>query len=393
MFYNGEYEVNKMAKKKNGWQKWIAFVLMMGVGAACGIAIAMLLDMLMEGTEKGEMLLMYAVLVVGMYIAMGLQIVVHEAGHLVFGLLTGYRFSSFRVGSMMWLKENGRIVRKKFSLAGTGGQCLMSPPELDEKGMMPVVLYNLGGSVMNLIFSAVCVGLYFLCRPIPMLAVFWVVMALVGVGFALVNGIPLHMGAVDNDGSNALSLRKDRQAVRAFALQMKMNDMMTRGVRPKDMPEEWFEMPSDEGMKNNLIAAIAVMACSRQIDMHKFEQADAEIARILDMDSAILGIHRVQMVCERIYCELIGPCRRDVIEGMLSKEQKKMMKAMKTMPSVIRLEYALALLLEKDMEKAEKALAQFEKIAKKYPYPADLESERELIDIARQRANADNGAV
>jgi len=382
-----------MAKKKNGWQKWIAFVLMMGVGAACGIAIAILLDRLMEGTEKGEMLLMYAVLIAGMYIAMGLQIVVHEAGHLVFGLLTGYRFSSFRVGSMMWLKENGRIVRRKFSLAGTGGQCLMSPPELDEKGMMPVVLYNLGGSVMNLIFSAVCVGLYFLCRPVPMLAVFWVVMALVGVGFALTNGIPLHMGAVDNDGCNALSLRKDKQAVRAFALQMKMNDMMTRGVRPKDMPDEWFEAPSDEGMKNNLIAAIAVMACSRLIDMHKFEQADAEIARILDMDSAMLGIHRVQMVCERIYCELIGPCRRDVIEGMLSKEQKKMMKAMKTMPSVIRLEYALALLLDKDAEKAEKALAMFEKIAKKYPYPADLESERELIDIARQRANADNGAV
>jgi len=49
--------------------------------------------------------------------------------------------------------------------------------------------------------------------------------------------------------------------------------------------------------------------------------------------------------------------------------------------------------LNKDAEKAEKALAMFEKIAKKYPYPADLESERELIDIARQRANADNGAV
>ena len=374
------------SKKKNGWQKWIAFVLMMGVGAACGVAIAMLLDRLMAGEEKGKMLLMYALLALGMYIAMGLQIVVHEAGHLVFGLLTGYKFSSFRIGSMMWIKENGRLVRKKYSLAGTGGQCLMAPPELDEQGMMPVVLYNLGGSIMNLVCSAVCVGLYFLCRPAPVLAVFWVVMALVGVGFALTNGVPLHMGAVDNDGYNALMLGRDKQAVRAFALQMKMNDAIARGMRPKDMPEEWFAMPDDESMQNSMVVAVAVMACSRLIDMHNFEEADAQMQRILDMDSAIIGIHRVQLVCERIYCELIGPCRRDVIETMLDKGQKKMMKAMKTMPSVLRLEYALALLLEKDVAKAEKALAAFEKIAAKYPYPADIESERELIAIARETA-------
>ena len=55
------------------------------------------------------------------------------------------------------------------------------------------------------------------------------------------------------------------------------------------------------------------------------------------------------------------------------------MKSMRTNPSVIRVEYALALLLEKDQEKASKCLATFEKVAETHPHPVDIEGERELI--------------
>lgn len=378
----------KKTKRGNAWQKWIAMLIMMCIGAACGFLMGVFLEHLPPDAAPSRRIFAFALLLLGFYAAMGLQIIVHEAGHLVFGLLTGYRFSSFRIGSMIWLKENGRLVRKTYSLAGTGGQCLMSPPDPDANGMIPVVLYNLGGSLLNLVFSALCLGLFFLCRPLPVLSVCFAVMALVGTGIALTNGVPLRMGTVDNDGYNALSLRKDPAAVRAFWLQMKMNDSIARGMRPKDMPDEWFAFPDDEHMKNSLVAAVAVMACSRLIDQHRFVEADAQIERILALDSGVIGLHRVQLVCERAFCELIGPNRRDVIDNMLTKEQKKMMKAMKTMPSVLRLEYALALLLDRDADKAEKALARFEKIAAKYPYPADIESERELIAVARRAAAA-----
>ena len=56
------------------------------------------------------------------------------------------------------------------------------------------------------------------------------------------------------------------------------------------------------------------------------------------------------------------------------------MKAMKSFSSVIRTEYALALLFEKDTQKAEENT--FEKVAKTYPYSQDIESERELMRIA-----------
>ena len=71
-----------------------------------------------------------------------------------------------------------------------------------------------------------------------------------------------------------------------------------------------------------------------------------------------------------------------MVEGMMSKAQNRFMKAMKSFPSVIRTEYALALLFEKDTQKAEAIKNTFEKVAKTYPYSQDIESERELMRIA-----------
>ena len=64
--------------------------------------------------------------------------------------MTGYKFNSFRIFSVILIKQNGKLKIKNISLAGTGGQCLMSPPELID-GKMPYVLYNLGGVILNVI--------------------------------------------------------------------------------------------------------------------------------------------------------------------------------------------------------------------------------------------------
>ena len=58
-----------------------------------------------------------------------LQIILHEGGHLVCGLLTGYRFVSFRIFNQTLIRQDGRMRIKRFNIAGTGGQCLLVPPE------------------------------------------------------------------------------------------------------------------------------------------------------------------------------------------------------------------------------------------------------------------------
>lgn len=371
-------------KKKIQWQQYIAVAFFMLIGAVCGVLMAQHVDKnAQSGTSAWENMFSLACLFVGMYVAIFIQLIIHEAGHLVFGLLSGYKFSSFRIFSFMWVKENGKIRLRRLSIAGTGGQCLMSPPDMQD-GKIPLVLYNLGGSLMNAIVSVICFVLYIATKNIPFLSVMLLMCAIDGIVIAIMNGVPMRLGTVDNDGYNAFSLTRNSDAMRSFWIQMKVNEQLAKGMRLKDMPEEWFIVPSDEAMKNSMVVIMGIFTCNRLMDQQDFQAADTLMEHILNIESGMVGLHRSLMICDRLYIELITENRREVVEGMLTKEQRKFMKQMKKFPTVLRTEYVLALLHDKDINKAEKNKELFEKCAKTYPYPNDIQSERELMEIAKE---------
>ncbi len=320
------------------------------------------------------------------YAAIIFHIIIHEGGHLVFGLLTGYRFSSFRIFSFMWVKEGNTVKFKRHSIAGTGGQCLMSPPDI-KNGEMPVVWYNLGGSLMNIIFSTIFLVCFFLLNGVSVLTGILLLFSLFGYSLAILNGVPMRMGAIDNDGYNAISLTKDAEAREAFWMQMKVVEETTKGVRLRDMPAEWFTVPTDEAMSNSMVAARGVFACNRLMDEERFEEADELMAHLLEIESGMVGLHRSILVCERIYVELIHQNRREVVEEKLTKNLQSFMKAMKDTLSILRTQYAIALLYDGDKAKAEAIKAQFEKRAKTYPYPHEIDSERDLMKLAENKFN------
>ena len=377
---------NRPKKQKKGqWQRWVVKGFLLLVGAGCGMLMALFVEGVAADQPLHRDLLALAGLLFGMYVSIFAHMIIHEAGHLVFGLKSGYQFSSFRIGNFMWLKENGKLVHKKLSIAGTGGQCLMVPPEMKD-GKIPVIAYNLGGSIMNLIASSAFFCLY-LCLPAESVAsVLFLIAAITGVAIALMNGIPMRTGTVDNDGYNALSLGKNKDAMRAFWMQLKINEQLTKGIRLKDMPDEWFAVLADEAMQNSMVATQAVFATNRLMDQQRFEEADQLIAHLLEIDSGIGGLYRSLMICDQVYIELIRNNRKEILDKMLTKAQLKFMKAMKKFPSVVRTEYAYALLSLHHEPKAKAAFELFEKIAKTYPYPNDIQSERELIKIAQETA-------
>lgn len=328
--------------------------------------------------------LYFIILLLSLYFGLFLQIIIHEAGHLVFGLLSGYKFSSFRIANFMWLKENGEIKFKRHSIAGTVGQCLMIPPDFND-GKFPAVLYNLGGSLMNILAGLLFLALYFILKNVPIVPIIMLVIAFVGFLTAVTNGVPMRTGTVDNDGYNAFITARNSKARRAFWIQMKINEQIAKGVRIKDMPEKWFALPADAEMKNGLVAAVGVLASNRLLDELRFDEARELIDHLLDIDCSMAGLHRYLLVCDRIFLELIGENSKSVIDRLYTKKQKRFMKSMKNYVSVLRTEYAYALLAEKDSAKADKIRAQFEKSALSYPYPIEVISERELMDIAANR--------
>jgi hypothetical protein len=354
------------------------------IGVVCGRSVVTYTDYWLGA--DAPLFLYFAVLallLLNLFVAMFLQTVIHESGHLIFGLLSGYRFSSFRIGSFMMLNDGNKMVIRRHSLAGTGGQCLMVPPQM-HGGKMPVLLYNLGGPIMNLVTGAVFCALYFAVPAGSPPEPFFIMAAVYGIGFALINGIPMRFAAVDNDGYNAISLEKNPAALQAFWTQLTVNGESAKGIRLKDMPEDWFKMPAKEEMQNSFIAAQAVLCSSRLLDQHRFDEATELLDRLLALDSGLIGIHRNLLACDRIYLELILKNRKEVLDSLLSDAHRKFIKSMRKFPSVIRTEYACALLVQKDIDKAKEFALLFEKVAKSFPYPSDIQAERELMAFANQ---------
>ena len=373
-------------KRKFSIQPMIPVIILLGLGGLCGVAIGRLVKTMEDaGATRGELPLTCGLMLLGLYVVLLVQIVIHEAGHMLAGWASGYRFSSFRIGSLMCVRQSGELRIRRLSLAGTGGQCLMNPPEYRD-GRIPVTRYNLGGFLANLLTVPVFWWLSSLTAGTPLLSMILGMFALIGFGFALINGIPLRLASVDNDGRNVITLLQDPNGMHAFWLQMRVNAMMAEGHRQKDLPADWFTMPDDADLNNSMIAARAVLCIGRMIDSHDFRQAEQTIASVLEKSNAMAGIHRLLLNGESIFLELLGQGRPERISALRTKEFEKFAKTMRNYPTILRMQYGLALLIEKDAVKAAAIRKQIDKVLASYPYPGEAAAERELLALLDEKA-------
>ena len=276
----------------------LTVLLMMALGFGAGWLGAWMADH--ADLAGWQLLALLAAAAVGVLV----QIVLHEGGHLAAGLATGYGFVSFRIGSIMLLKKDGRLQFCRYQLAGTGGQCLLAPPPWREEGF-PSLLYNLGGPAANLLSAALCgLGAWLCWQKVPLAAGLWGVWAMLGLYLGLVNGIPLKIQGMPNDGYNALCLRGDKAAQRAIWAQLAINTAQIEGRRLKDLPAEWFELPGGAGPDDPLKGAVWVCRYSRLLDEGRYEDAAALRARLLGSGARLAAVHRYSLEVDQAFFQL-----------------------------------------------------------------------------------------
>ena len=274
-------------------------------------------------------------------------------------------------------------MRCKRSVAyGIGGQCLMTPPD---KKPLPFRLYHFGGVLFNLLFSAAAIGGCFAVQRIPVALVLFVMFAVFGLTTAFVNGVPMLMN-IPNDGKNLVELGKDEQAREAYRKLLWIEERLAKGERLNEMPSEWFIPPSEEARRNYMTAQLSVMACNRLMDEGKLYEAMVAINELLESDASLCDLHRGLLACDLLTCELLFYRREWFDISILDQEQMNFLKTMAKNPSVLRTEYALALIWEGDFAKGEELRRTFEKVAMSYPYMGDVVAERELLITIFQEA-------
>ena len=314
-------------------------------------------------------------LLVGFVLTLPLQLIIHELGHLVFGLSSGYRFVSFRVFSLAFYKKDGKLRFGRYRVPGTIGQCLLIPSKDDDS--MPYRALLLGGVLFNGIATILFVIPFVLCYSISFLRFFSLGMIFWGIAFAIGNGIPQKSGAAANDGYHAKILPTDNTARSVFFNQLRISAAMTEGKRLAEMPKEWFNLPKDAAL-DPLSASLAIMEAEREMDLARLDAAEEILIDLAnrgeDLPEPILS----GILSELLYLEMVGKHRRDVIET-LRFALDRYFKVMQNSFTYLRIEISYHYLFTGDINQIQRLEKKFEKLKKHFPFTGEVAREELLI--------------
>lgn len=334
-----------------------------------------------EGVDAGLMLLSIGLATLWLIVAIILHLILHEAGHLIMGLLTGYQFLSFRVFKLTLVKTDKGLRWKRYHIAGTGGQCIMTLPTDQEVRTAPWFWYNAGGVLMNLLLVALSVVILRLFHLGIVGTSFFIMMAFMGLCIALINGIPMMIGGMSNDGLNIWTLWRHPDERRSFVRMLQTVGLLSSGKRMSELPEEWFEdIPVTENASyqeiNNRLFYMSLLEDKMQLD-----EARQIAEEIMALGKKLPQLFRMEVAGERVMLELMTTKRPEVIDELWDKQLSRYTEMnSKYSPIKCAVLYTVELLHNQDSAKADTYKQQLEEHKYDYTMPGEARTAIALVN-------------
>jgi len=291
-----------------------------------------------------------------------LSIIAHELGHLIFGKLTGYKFSSFRLGSFAWYKEDNRI-RFKLSKNFAAGQCLMKPVESFKD--FKFVLYNLGGVIANFILALLLSGLAVLQMPtdgMSHLFIFFIAGAGINLYFFIVNLLPIK--SLGNDGANIREALKSNDAARGLYTIFYVNAKLADGNTMQDFDDSLFEIEGNEKVKNYLEAYLLLYKTAKLEERGEYD-ALIECHNRIDITNLPNPVKYAVKADSLYYYSFYTPNHDKARELFADADVQKFLKT--GLLGTARIAAAYAFFVEDNPAKAHTLLKQAKKITQSFP--------------------------
>lgn len=363
---NAQNQDKKRQKRNN--------LIVLFVGFALGILIIWAENIFLSSYPSGSLLLFLTLL-----LTLPLQLVLHEIGHLIFGLYSGYRFVSFRVFSFAIYKKENKFRFGRYRVPGTMGQCLMCPTK--EDATMPYRALLLGGVFVNGITAVLC----FLLLPILYHNLFWRLflmgMILWGILLAALNGIPYQnkTNGIANDGYHVKILPHNHAERTCFFNQLRTAAAMTEGKRLSEMPIDWFATPSDP-CHHPTSATLRMGEAERECELCRFDSAQAMLLALAENGTTLPATQLLAILTDYLYLEMITTHRQEIIEP-LRVALDRHLKLTRNSFAAIRAEITYHYLFTGDLNKIAALHKRFNALAKQFPFAGEIARERQLIAL------------
>lgn len=169
-------------------------------------------------------------IVIGAVLSFPIIFLIHELGHLTFGLITGYRLIYIEVlGFGLYLNNKKRKIMRKRNMPP--GQCLMYPLNINNRPYLMIA----GGSFFNLF-----AGTVFLMISVNCGLYLFILFFMLGT-LSIILGISNLFGrSCTCDGRAFLECVRDVRDMAAFNNIMMIAKDNENGIAIKDMPDSYF---------------------------------------------------------------------------------------------------------------------------------------------------------
>lgn len=286
--------------------------------------------------------------VAGILIAVFTVPLVHELGHLVFGLFNKMALHSMRIGFLTFYRSGGKI-RLRFTKIGEyAGACEMIP-KTPHNLYRRFLLMAAGGNIFSLIYLALTV-LFFSIRAnfSPYLYFFFTAGLPVAFYLFIVNMI----GGGRTDGRVILGLlRKEPQSMVTVNI-LSIQSKFFEGKLPSEIDKEfYFSIPQTDDVY--LSAVILNLQYVYYRDSGDVENAYQTAIKLEDFAKELDERTAMNILCDSLYERIIRGEQQAAIE--LYKKTEKYLRSENSATN-LRIRAAYALIIDKDLNGARRLL-------------------------------------
>ena len=305
-----------------------------------------------------------------------LGVIIHELGHLVFGLMTGYKFVSFRVFFLVFFKEDGKVKAKGAKWI-FGGQCLMAPP--GDLADFRFVWYNIGGGLVNLVAALIFAAAYAVTFNIIFLAA-----AIANTLLVILSLVPLKYHYIPNDGMNVIEASKSDDGKRGFYLALFVTSETSAGKRLRDFGSELFALDESADTGNCFAAYIIICRAARHYDMGEYEKSAEALSR-LDVNN-LQPYYANTVRFELMYHYTVhSPDSAKAKKLYNAAHMKTHFKLSALLPGITRTLSAYEYFVNSDKEKGKELLEKARKEAEEYPNTGIRAMEAEYCNYLEEK--------
>lgn len=330
-----------------------------------------------------DSIIFLSIIVAAIYI----NIIIHELGHTIFGLVTGYKFNSMKIGIFVFeIKDNKKIFKidKKYP---TGGYVKMSYPNMDDEGNYPFLLHSYGGVIANMILAIIFIIILFFLTEKSFFKTFSLTMVFTSIVSIIGNLIPSFKDNMRSDGYRINKLKNNIDFRKANWAIDKISDELSNDIRIREVDSSYFNMLKDINLENIyddilLTSGISYFLALRLLDELKIKEADIKINEILENEEIkMLEVFKTKIVFEGIFLDILNNKDKEYIDNKINGEIEKHIDDNPEDLSVLRFSYAYELIINKNIEKSLELKEKFNKLVNKSELNLDIKMEKDLINL------------